>query len=492
VGARGVLIAFFLAAGAFVARADEPGKGLRDTIADKHVALAKKLEKAHPRECYEELLLALEMNPDNHDARAKLGYKRDADKKWRGAPVIPGLSNDELDPKLKTERARERKDAAGKLAKLAKDLEKNGKTDDARMIAGLALEEIADDRAVADAANEEKIARAVLGHEKKGDAWRSAREQKIDAAFEKALQAAKPAEAKNVPDDVTKLAGLGALQGKENAHARVMWTGSAESVDADALIRAAETAWNAQRYFIAGDDAGFSVDGEPKREATGAAPAPTLRPDWLVVANSEHAPFVEHAVSDKGLHAFAKGLVGWANYYRVNGQNYLIHEGHFVPTVRAEWVAAGMSEFLTAAPLQKRYEAVPDLVNEGLKRFFSGHVSGRVDICYSSAGSSTGKRAFKAGSFDQLRLLARLGLQQAPEGELRSMLAKKVNDLDQLDSAVALALFDFLLATKRQELANFYAEVKLDEPALTTFERVMKKSVEDVEQELRAWVRQEY
>ncbi len=491
-GARGVLIAFFLGAGVLVARADEPGKGLRDTIADKHVALAKKLEKAHPRECYEELLLALEMNPDSHDARKALGYKRDEDKKWRGAPVIPGLSNDELEPKLKAERAKERRDAAGKLAKLAKDLEKNGKTDDARMIAGLALDEIADDRAVTDAANEEKIARAVLGHEKKGDAWRSAREQRIDAAFEKALSGAKEGEARNVPEEMMKLAGLGALKGKENARGRILWTGSAESVDADALLRAADAAFNAHRYFLGGDDSGFTVDGEPKRTASGGIAPPPLRPDWLVVAKSEHGVFIEHAVSDKGLHAFAKGLVGWASYYKMNGQNYLVHEGHFVPNVRAEWVAAGMCEFLTAYPLSKRYEAIPDLVNEGSKRFFSGHVSGRVDICYSAAGSSTGKRAFKAGSFDQLRQLARLGLQQVPEGELRAMLAKKVNDLDQLDSAVGLALFDFLLATKRQELANFYAEVKLDEPALTTFERVMKKSVDEVEQELRAWVRQEY
>jgi hypothetical protein len=151
-----------------------------------------------------------------------------------------------------------------------------------------------------------------------------------------------------------------------------------------------------------------------------------------------------------------------------------------------------MAEFLTLQPLGKRSTLLPDFLNEGLKRFFSGHVSGRAEIFYASMGSSTSKRTFKAGTFDLLRAQVRVALQQAPEGEIRLLLSKKTNEFDQLDSAVALAFFDYLLDKERPALASFLENLKEDELPMATLEKALKKNVDEVERAFRMWVREEY
>ncbi len=481
-GTRGVLTVLVLAAS--VARAQEPAHDARHTIAERHVSLAERLEKKHPREAFFERLLAIEMDPNDLEARTKLGYKKDENKVWQGAPQLPGASAGAIDPKLLAEIDHVRKDSATKLAHLAKHCVEDKKPDDARVLAGLALEENP----------EEKIARDVLGMVKLGESWVTAREQKIRAAFAKALQDAKGGEAKAGKDDaaLTKECGLGALERKESDHSAVYWTHDAEAVEADGLLRVAEATWLAHRYFLAGDDAGFSVDGEPKRAATGAAAPPPWKPCWLVVAHAEHEKFIESSVADTKVHAFAKNLTGWSEWKHYPSGPLLLNEGHFVPTVRPEWVSAGMTDYLTRTPLERRAGLVPDFLGEGLKRFFSGHAALRAEIFYANAGSSTSKRTFQAGTFDTLRSHARPALEEAPEGTLRELLSKKTNDLDQLDSAVALAFVDYLLAEKRAELASFFAGLSDKEPPLATLEAVMKKSVDDLERDLRAFVRAEY
>ena len=151
-----------------------------------------------------------------------------------------------------------------------------------------------------------------------------------------------------------------------------------------------------------------------------------------------------------------------------------------------------MAEFLTLEPLGKRSSALPEFLTEGIKRFFSGHVSGRAEIFYANTGSSTSKRSFRAGTFDLLRGHARIALRLAPEGELRGWLAKKTNDLDQLDSAAALAFFDYLLARERGGLAAFLEGLKENEPPIQTLEKAAKKSIEELEKGFRLWVREEY
>lgn len=459
-----------------------PGQSTRSGIADRHVGLAKKLEKKNPREAFEELLLALEMDPDDHEARTKLGYKRDANKVWQGAPVAPAASGGEIDKKLKEEMAHVRKDSATKLISLAKQLRDDRKLDEAKYIAGLALEEDVD----------AKIPREILGHEKRGDTWICSREARIRAAFATAMKGAKGGEAKAFADQaqLEKLCGVGALERRESAHAILYWSKAAPQVDANALVIAAETAWLAHRYFVAGDDNGFAVDGEPKREATGGIKAPAFKPSWLVIDRAEHKTFIEAAVADKKQHDFAKGLAGWQAWYPLTSGTILLFEGSFNPTIRTEWVVGGMSEFLTLEPMGKRSALLPDFLQEGIKRFFAGHVSGRAEIFYANTGSSTSKRSFRAGSFDLLRSHARHALRVAPDGELRSLLAKKTNDLDQLDSAIALAFFDYLLARERGGLAAFLGT--LAEAPIQTLEKVVKKSMEEIEREFRLWVREEY
>lgn len=478
-GTRGILISFIFIG---VASAQEAGHETRHAIADRHVDLAEKLEKKHPREAFEELAIALEMDPNDLRARTKLGYKRDENKVWRGNPQLP-LPGPALDAKLLQERDHIHKDSATKLVFAARHLADEKKNDDARALAGLALEENP----------EEKTARDLLGHEKRGEAWTSARERHVRAAFAKALAAAKGGEAKASGDDeaLEKLCGVGALDRKESEHA-VIYSSKAANAEADALLRTAETAWLAQRYFIAGDDNGFSVEGEAKRQATGGLEAPKLRPDWLVVADPEHVPFVEASLPDKSRHAFAKSLHGWSEWQAVPSGQVLLCEGHFAAHMRAEWVSAGMADYLTYMPLGKRALQIPEFMQEGVKRFFSGHVSGRAEIFYASAGSSTSKRSFQASTFDALRAHAREGLRDLPFGELRSLLAKKTNDLDQVDSAVALAFMDFLLARKRVELATFFTSLKEGENGVPTLEAATKKSVEELDLELREFVREEY
>lgn len=473
-----------LAATALV-RADEPaGHQTRHQIAERHVELAKKLEKKHPREAFDELLVALEMDEDDHEARTKLGYKKDENKVWQGAPQEPAASGGALDAKLAAEVDHVRKDSATKLVALAKQLKDDRKPDEARYIAGLALEE--DPNA--------KVARELLGHEKRGDGWVSPRESRIRAAFAKCLQGQKGGEAKATGDQAAleKLCGVGALDRRETEHAVLYWSKAAPEVQADGLLRTIETTWLAHRYFIAGDDDGFSVDGDPKREATGGLKAPPFKPNFLIVAPAEHKTFIESAVADKNQQAFAKSLAGWQSWYKAPSGGVLLFEGSFAPTMRVEWVTAAIGEFLTLEPLGKRSALLPDLVAEGVKRFFSGHVSGRAEIFYANTGSSTSKRSFKAGSLDLLRAHAREALRTAPEGELRALLAKKTNDLDQLDSAVALAFFDFLLARERPAFAAFLEGLKETEVPAQTLEKCLKKTLEQTERELRLWVREEY
>jgi len=463
---------------------DIPGKDARHQIAERHVSLGERLEKKHKLEAFWQYLLAVEMDPDCFEARKHLGYKKDDNKVWQGSPQAPPAVNDPIDKKLQDDIAHVRKDSATKLMYLAKHLVEDKKLEEAKVLAGLALEE---DPNLAKA-------REIVGHEKRGEAWVSPRESRIRAAFAKALQGQKAGENKTFADQaaIEKLCGLGALDRRETDHAVLYWSRSAAPVEDGGLLRAAETAWSAHRYFIAGDEQGFSVDGDPKREATGGLKAPTIKPSWLVVAQSEHKTFVESAVADKKQWDFAKSLAGWQAWYQLPSGNVLLFEGCFVPQTRVEWVTAAMAEFLTLAPLEKRAPLLPDFLNEGLKRFFSGHVSGRAEIFYANMGSSTSKRTFQAGTFDVLRAHARVALQQAPEGELRLLLSKKTNEFDQLDSAVALAFFDYLLDRERSGLAKFMEDLKDGELPMTTLEKALKKSVDETERAFREWVREEY
>ncbi len=475
---------FLLVFAATAARADDVVRDTRHAAAEHHVALAERLEKKHPREACLELLLALEMDPDDAKARAKLGYTKDENKVWRGAPQVPAATAAEVEPAALQEIDRARRDAASKLARLAKRLRDEKKPEDARLIAGLALDENPD----------EKTARDLLGMEKRGEAWTSARELKIRAAFAKALEGAKGGEVKASPDDdaFEKLCGVGALDHARSPHAALYWSKEASKVDAAALLRLAEASWLAHRYFVSGDDAGFTVEGEPKRAATGVAPAPRAKPYFLVVTEPEHAKFVEAVVTDPKMQAFAKGLGSWADWKTVPTGSILLSEASYEPELRGEWVSGGMASFLTQSLLGDHAELLPNFLDEGLSRFFSGHVSGRAEIDDQNAGASSSARAFEGGSFDALRARVRRVLVETPEGGLRALLAKKTNEIDQDDSAMALALVDFLLAAKRPELASFLAGLSESELPLATLERVLKKSVEDLERELRDFVRVEY
>ena len=63
------------------------------------------------------------------------------------------------------------------------------------------------------------------------------------------------------------------------------------------------------RYFTAGEDGGFTVEGEPKREASGDRPAPQGHVHFLLIAQGEQDAYADH-VAPKSEVAFAKTLPG--------------------------------------------------------------------------------------------------------------------------------------------------------------------------------------
>ncbi|HZV03341.1 MAG TPA: hypothetical protein VFF73_41940 [Planctomycetota bacterium] len=458
-------------------------KQTRDQLAEKHVQFAKKLEeKKFPREAFEELLLALELNPENTEAREKLGYKLDENKRWTGIPAVP-KQGDGLEVALEKERDKEHKEAASKLASLARAKKSEGKNDEMVVLAGLALDEYPDDRS----------AREVLGFEKKTEGWQTPRERKIQAAFTKALNGAKAGDAKESPPDeaFTKYCQLGKLSRRESDHGVAWHTSAAPSVDSEQLLKAADATFVAYRYFLAGEDTGFSVEGEPLRAEAALAPSASVKPNWLVVADNEHAPFIEKTIKDEKEQALGKALTGYCSWHKIAGEQALIIEGHFAPNLRREWVSGTYTEFLTSAPLGvKNAAAIPDFISEGQKRFFSGHVSGRAEIFYTSG--YTGRKKFQQGTFETLRSHVRATLRAAPEGELRRLLGKQASEMDAYDSGLALAFFDFMIATKRSELAKFLTSIKAGQSAQFTLERAVGVSVDALEADWRVWVRSEY
>lgn len=453
-------------------------------LSEKHLALAKKLDEGgHKAEGFRETLLALALAPDSPGARARLGYKKDG-AAWRGAPARPAADSKPLDGKLAGEREALRKAASQKLLDLAKRAKAGALDDDARRVAGLALEETQDLAA----------ARELLGHEKAGAAWTSAREARIAAAFAAALEKANPARPeKPDADDAAFASALGLASAGPatgglvtTGHASVHTSAGAKEEKPEALARVVEAAWGALRFYLGGEDGAFSLAG-PRASGT---PLSVGKIRAVVAAPGEYAALVDRVTSNKDAAAFFKTCQGF-------------HDRASLPSGPA-WVcvtseaAATRGESLADLVVDVHMDATlpagspsPDFVLEGLRRFVAGHAAGRVDTLYAKPGSS-GRRSFEGGTFADFRGTVRETLGQGLEGDLRALLGRGQNELERADSAVAYAFVDWALEKKRGELVAFLAGLKSGEAPVATFERAFQASVEDVERALRAWARQEY
>jgi uncharacterized protein YifE (UPF0438 family) len=453
-------------------------------LVEKHVALAKKLEKPGClAEARLELELALELDTDAKTPREKLGYKREGDA-WLGTPG-PVRSRVALEAGLLwNERDRLHKDAATRLAALAKRAQAGGLASDARAVAGLALEEDATSKA----------AREVLGHEKHGDAWASARETKIATAFGKAHESASSGEVRPGAEDeeLTKLLGLGELVRRETDHAVYFATKDADA-DLAGLAKVVAVTSAAYRHYLGSGDPGFAIEGETDPPAAAAPPIKERsRVRWLVVAAAEHAKFLDKAVLDKSRHDLAKKLRSWSGWLELPSGKIFVFESCLATKFRAEWISLSSVKTLSGQTLAANKAAPPAFIVEGFARFFGGRASGKVEISYVSAKESSAVHERAAATFDEFRARVRPTLTGALDGDLRRLVTKHLNELEDPDSALAFAFVEFAFACHRAELKQFLEALKPDEEPLTTFERVFQRNVEAIEREFRAWAREEY
>src|SRR5207237_5954179 len=91
--------------------------------------------------------------------------------------------------------------------------------------------------------------------------------------------------------------------------------------------------------------------------------------------------------------------------------------------------------------------------------------------------SSGGERA--ASTFDGLRAELRGTLAANPEGALRTVVSRQLNELGAGDSAIALAFVEFLIDKKPEELRAYLAALDADATVVAGLEQTMKASVEE-------------
>src|SRR5207253_3036987 len=159
-----------------------------------------------------------------------------------------------------------------------------------------------------------RLPRERLGYRREGDAWkgtpgparsRVALEEGSALAKERALvhreiAAALVEAARLAPTNSRTLAGLALDEDPENKAARARTVGVTAG---------------AYRHYLGPGDPCFSVEGEEEPPAVPLVPVQDrARVRWIVVAASEHATFLEHAVADKKRHDLAKRLRSWTGW----------------------------------------------------------------------------------------------------------------------------------------------------------------------------------
>jgi hypothetical protein len=460
---------------------DERAERVAREIADRRVELAKKLEKHKlPRSTWEELRLALRISKDHARAREKLGFKRKGSE-WTGGEPPPAMpaKPEELPAELAKERDQIAKDAAQKLAALAWRGKAGGLEKDARRVAASALDE--------EPSNER--ARGVLGHAKgttPGE-WVSPREQRVRTAFQKALERAGQApESAKGDEELETTLGLGRLKRLETPHA-VILASPGSRADSAAVARSVETAWAAFHYFFFDLRDGFELEGD-SRIATGAAPAALPKPRFLLLeGKAEHEKFCDTMVPEGPHRAVAKTCSGSATVFAKRR----IFESIFTPDWTTEWASGSTAEFLFVSRFSKD---APRFVIEGVRRWFSGQVSGLANIYSVGAGSTMTKRELRGGSFAQLRRVSRTALVDDSVEDLSFLLPKGMNDLERLDVAIASAFYDWALARDRAAFVKFATEYdpKSTLGPVGQLEKAFGKKLTELDPDFRAWIREEY
>ena len=133
----------------------------------------------------------------------------------------------------------------------------------------------------------------------------------------------------------------------------------------------------------------------------------------------------------------------------------------------------------------------PGFLVEGLTRFFDGRVTGRAELSYVSTHETSSQKDRKAVSFEELRGTIRAAWIAAPEGELRRLASKTLNDLDDRDSALALAFVEWALDQHRAGLRAFLGSLDPQAGVPEQLEKALGASLDALERELRTWVRVE-
>lgn len=460
---------------------DERLGSLARDVAEKRVALAKKLEKAKlARDAWEELRLAIRVDPNSRQAREKLGYKKNGEQ-WEGGQLAPPPASTPLEkaePKLFEERTKIKKDAAQKLAALAKRAKAGGLEAEARRTAVLAADEAPDDPAP----------RAVLGEEKgegPGD-WVDERERKLRAAFKAAIAKAEKGETKPGDEDIQKELDVGPLARRETKHAVILASGSAKA-NLEELAATAEATWSSFHYFFFGLPEGFQLDGDGSKVATGVELPELKKPRFLILGSKpEHEKFCNRLIKDATVRAVALNCGG-----AMTGYPTLIFESFFQPPQLNEWASSHMADVLVHTRLSKN---PPQYMVEAATRFFSGHVSRRADNFTVAPGSTVGKREMPPGPFHTLRAAARAALADGVADELRSQLSKGANDLVRIDEALASSFFDYALTKERNALVTFLRTFDPKAPGgpQAQMEKAFGRPLEKIEEDYRSWVREEY
>ncbi|HZU98710.1 MAG TPA: hypothetical protein VFF73_18535 [Planctomycetota bacterium] len=451
---------------------------LATTLAKKHAALGKKLKQQGSwQEMRRELVLALELDRDCKDARIALGYKKEGDE-WKGAPGPLKPDRAEPGPTLKNEIGTLHAEAAQKLVTAALDAKKAGKTDEARALAGLALDEDDDDAK----------ARDLLDHVKLGKTWTSPHERATRKVFADAAEAAKKEEPPITHGDeaLEKLLDLGPLERRESEHAVFLATKKA-AADLPALARTIDTIRHAWVALVPKPE----KPEPPSDPAAPVASAAKTKARWIVVAPSEHQKFVEKAVTEKTRQPLAKQLKSFSGWTEVSGEKLFLYECSLDPENRGEWAALTAVKTLIQQILPRK-ASPPGFLVEGLARSFAGRVTGRIDISFVSAKQSLSVHERSSLSFEQMRSFERTVLGLSLEGDFRKLVSKSLNDMEDVDSELALATVEFLLEKKTSETAKFLGALSPDEAPSVTLERILGTSLDQAERELRAWAREEY
>lgn len=461
-----------LALGSAPSRAGD--EALRSELAARHVALAKKLEKqGFFREIRQELLLALELAPDDAAAREKLGYTRDGST-WRGLPAPARPSKAELSGALLQELVALHVDAAKKLVAAAKAAATD---EERRALAGLALDESHDDVA----------ARELLGFTRKGSGpWLSAREVAVRESFARATADARAQEPEKKAGEeaLADFLGLGALERREAPNAVFLATPAA-SADLAALGRTVETVKRAW------------YDSLPKKDDAAPAPdaaktRPTTRGHWLVVAASEHDAFVAKAAEPER-RALAKQLRSWSGWIALPGtdEKVFVYESAHAASNRPEWAALTAVKTLVLATAP-RGVAPPGFLVDGLSRFFAGRVTGKLEMAFVSTKQTRSVNERGAQTFEGFRATVRGALELSVEGDLERLAARSLNDLEEQDPAWDLAFVEFALARKPAALRSLLEHLSPDEPVARSVEKAFEEPIGTLEREVRAWAREEY